>query len=370
MLFLDECEALAIRLAGDADKIGKQAIGLLEKHTEQHPQPLFAFLRKVKPIFVAHGFAVVTRFEDVQEILNHPNEFSVALYLPKMEAISVPFFLGFDNTPQYEHDTAVMHLAMNRGDLPRLASFIGQTAHQLVEEATAAGKIDVVSNLTDLVPTRLVAEYFGTPGPDETTQLRWTRILFNETFLNLKDDPAITAQAIEASAEMRSYLDNIIATRKTAIAAGNAGPDDVVGRLIRMQANAQTHLDDTALRNNLFGVIVGAIPTTSKATALALDKLLRHPDVLMSAQQAARNNDQQLVAAYMSEAMRLAPQNPGLLRKCTVDYTVAKGTARETTIPAGTITFVATQSAILDEHVIDEPEDFRINRPASHYMHF
>jgi len=184
-----------------------------------------------------------------------------------------------------------------------------------------------VSNLTDLVPTRLVAEYFGTPGPDETTQLRWTRILFNETFLNLKDDPAITAQAIEASAEMRSYLDNIIATRKTAIAAGNAGPDDVVGRLIRMQANAQTHLDDTALRNNLFGVIVGAIPTTSKATALALDKLLRHPDVLMSAQQAARNNDQQLVAAYMSEAMRLAPQNPGLLRKCTVDYTVAKGYA-------------------------------------------
>src|SRR5712692_8709686 len=128
MLFLDEFEALAARLGGDVETIGKQAIGLLEKHTEEHPEMLFAFLREVKPIFVAHGFAVVTMFEDVQEILNHPDEFSVALYLPKMEAISVPFFLGFDNTPQYEHDVSVMRLAMNRGDLSRIASFVAQIA--------------------------------------------------------------------------------------------------------------------------------------------------------------------------------------------------------------------------------------------------
>jgi cytochrome P450 len=370
MLFLDEFEALAARLGGDVEKIGKQAIGLLEKHTEQHPEMLFAFLRETKPIFVAHGFAVVTRFEDVQEILNHPNEFTVALYLPKMEAISVPFFLGFDNTPQYEHDVSVMRLAMNRGDLPRIASFVAQTANQLVADAESVGKIDMVSGLTDLVPTRLVADYFGTPGPDEATQLRWTRILFNETFLNLKDDPAITAQAVEASAEMRSYLDGVIASRKAEIADGVEGPDDVVGRLIRMQPNAQTSLNDTSLRNNLFGVIVGAIPTTSKATALALNELLSRPDVLIDAQQAAKNGDEQLVAAYISEAMRFAPQNPGLLRKCAVDYTVAKGTLRETTIPAGTITFVATQSAMLDDHVIDEPEDFRVDRPPYHYMHF
>ena len=183
-------------------------------------------------------------------------------------------------------------------------------------------------------------------------------------------NPAITAQAVGASAEMRSYLDGVIASRKAEIADGVEGPDDVVGRLIHMQPNAQTSLNDTSLRNNLFGVIVGAIPTTSKATALALNDLLSRPDVLTGAQQAAKNGDEQLVAAYITEAMRFAPQNPGLLRKCAVDYTVAKGTLRETTIPAGTITFVATQSAMLDGHVIDDPQDFRVDRPSYHYMHF
>src|SRR6185312_5898782 len=185
MSFLEEFEALAAKLAGDVEKIGKQAIGLLEKHTEEHPEMLFAFLREVKPILAAHGFAVVTRFEDVQEILNHPNEFSVSLYLPKMEAISVPFFLGFDNNPQYEHDASIMHLAANRTDLPRISSFAAKTANQLVANAASSGKIDIVKGLTDPAPARFVADYFGTPGPDEATLLRWTLILFNETFLNL-----------------------------------------------------------------------------------------------------------------------------------------------------------------------------------------
>src|SRR5205807_7466678 len=99
MLFLDELTALAASFIGDVETFGKRAIGLLEQHTEQHPEMLFALLRETKPILVVHGFAVVTRFEDVQEILNHPDEFSVSLYLPKMEAISVPFFLGFDSSP-------------------------------------------------------------------------------------------------------------------------------------------------------------------------------------------------------------------------------------------------------------------------------
>jgi cytochrome P450 len=72
----------------------------------------------------------------------------------------------------------------------------------------------------------------------------------------------------------------------------------------------------------------------------------------------------------MWEAMRLAPQGPGLLRRAARDFAVAEGEHRETTIPAGTLTFAATQSAMLDGDVVDDPEDFRTDRPAHHYLHF
>jgi hypothetical protein len=42
----------------------------LKKHATQYPEPVFAVLRRVKPVLVAKGFALVTRYEDVQEVLS------------------------------------------------------------------------------------------------------------------------------------------------------------------------------------------------------------------------------------------------------------------------------------------------------------
>ncbi len=72
----------------------------------------------------------------------------------------------------------------------------------------------------------------------------------------------------------------------------------------------------------------------------------------------------------MWEGMRLAPQGPGLLRKASRDFTVAEGSGHETTIRAGTLTFAATHSAMLDDDVVDDPDEFRIDRPPHHHLHF
>ena len=370
MGFLDELSSLATRLRDDVDEIAHQAIAMIEQQAEEHPERVFGFLREVRPIVVTHGFAVVTRFEDVEEILTHQNEFTVALYAPKMQAIGGHFILGLDDDALYERDVSVLRLAVRRDDLPRIAGLVSQSADQLLADAAPAGRIDVVSGLTDLVPTRLISDYFGTPGPDEATQIRWARSLFREIFINLKNDPAITEVATAAAAEMRPHLDGVIAARKAALLAGVAEPDDVLGRLLHMQCSPETNLSDTEIRSNLIGLIVGAIPTVSKATALALDELLRRPEILAAAHQSAAADDDERVAAYMFEAMRLAPQAPGLFRKCAADYTVAKGTSHAVTIPAGTITFAATQSAMVDDRVIDDPLEFRLDRPSYQYLHF
>lgn len=158
------------------------------------------------------------------------------------------------------------------------------------------------------------------------------------------------AAADQAASGLRAYLDEAIAARHSQPAQA-----DVIGRLLAMQADEATALSDEQIRTNLFGLITGFIPTVATATTFAIDALLGRPDALAAAQQAARSSDPDLVRSHMWEAMRLAPQGPGVVRRASTDFVLAEGTHRETTIPFGTLTFAATQSAMLDGDVVDHP---------------
>lgn len=363
--FLHEIEAMPAEIVHDIDRTGMDAYGALVQHVLQDPEPVFAVLREVHPILLARGLAVVTRYQDVQEVLAHDDVFSVMLYTPKMQAITGDFILGMDHTPQYDRDQTRLRAAITAADLPRIGQDVTSAAEAIIAAAGPGGTLDVVGDYADVVPARVIAEYFGTPGPDEATLISWARILFDEIFIDVKNDPAVQASAAGAAQEMCAYLDDFIAARQ-AQPAGTADRDDVLNRLLR----AGDAFDAREIRSNLIGLIVGWIPTTSKAVALAIDELLRRPEELAAAQEAARNDDDQLVAAYMFEALRFQPQNSGLLRKSIADYILAAGTDRSTRIPAGTVVFAATQSAMMDGRAVEDPDAFRIDRPASTYMHF
>ena len=159
------------------------------------------------------------------------------------------------------------------------------------------------------MPARLFARWFGTPGPDEDTLIAWTLAIFEEIFVNVKNDPAIAAEANIASKALAAHLDEAIAARKAQ--ANGAPPADVVGRLLAMQGTSATAFSDEEIRINVIGLVCGFIPTIATATTFALDALLQRPEALAGAQAAARADDDDVVRAHMFEAMRLAPQGPG-----------------------------------------------------------
>ena len=341
----------------------------------EHPEvadKAFSLLRKLRPVLHINQFALVTRFDDVCEVLQHPKQFTVAKYRPRMEELAGPFILGLDGTPEYDHDVSVLRLAIRRDDVPGVGRKATEEARKLVDAAVPSGRIDVVQQLCDLVPARVVGHYFGVPGPDEATLVEWTRRLFRDIFINLVDDPTVRQDAATAAAEFLPYLDSAIAERKRMLGTPDAAglPDDVLSRLLRLHGGRLVSVDDDWIRTNLFGLIVGFIPTISKATALAMDALLARQDALAGAHTAAASGDDETVATHVFEAMRLFPQTPGLFRVCETDYVLAQGTDRAKPIPKGTLVLACTQSAMMDETVVDHPEDFRLDRPAWRELHF
>jgi cytochrome P450 len=358
MSFLTEYDAL--------DTPGKAV--LLRQWLATKPAELFRELRQNRPILTSPIGTFVTKFRDVVEVLDQHTVFTVKPYEPKMQRVTGPFILGEDDTPLYQRDVSALRLAFRRDDMPALKATVGRIAGGLLQAARPNGRIDVVAGYSRLVPARLVVEYFGTPGPDEPTLMRWARTIFRDIFTNLEDNPQVRDAALASAAEMRPYLDKLAAATREQIENGQAVGDHILGRLLRLRDGGQPLLDLTTVRHNLIGLIVGAIDTTSKACAQVFDHLLANPERLAAAQAATR--DDALLAQHVFEALRFNPQNPFLFRLCLASYTIAKGTSRAVLIQPGTLVFAVTSSAMFDSDELDCPDEYRPDRPEYHYLHF
>jgi cytochrome P450 len=328
---------------------------------------IFTILRRYRPLIATRQFGIVTRADDVREVLGDFAHFTVPFYEQKMAEISGPFILGLDNTPLYRHDHAALRAAIRSDDVQVLTTATLNIARERL--AADGDRLDIVTGFVEPTVDRVMSEYFGTPGPDTATQVRWSRSIFEDIFLNVADSEALHQHALSDAAQMRPHLDAQIAERRATLAAGGSVPDDVLTRLLT-RPPVDGGLHDISVRHNLIGLIAGWIPTVSKAFTCAIDELLRRPDQLERAQRAARAGDQAEVSAYLFEALRFRPQTWALLRTCAADCTVAAGTRRATEFRAGSKVLVATQSAMFDERSVSSPGEFRTDRGFDGYLHF
>lgn len=351
---------------GSAEHKVEEFLAELKAYGARHPGLIFGLLRRLQPILVLKNTVLVTRFEDVEEVLSRDDVFDVQ-YEAKMRAITdgENFFLGMRDGARYERDKVNARAVARRSDLEsHVVPRVTREAELLV--AGAPGRLDAVSGLCQLVPARLVAGYFGTPGPDERTLIEWASTLFWFLFLDPDSDAALRQRALEASRGLNAYLDAAIVERKRQ----PRQTEDVLGRYLALQAAGVAGTSDLDIRNNLVGLVIGAIPTTATAAALALDELLRRPEQLEGARAAARSDDDALLGRYVNEALRFNPFAAGIFRTANQDFVLAKGELRATKVPAGATVIASTQSAMFDALRIDDADQFRIDRPLRDYLHF
>ena len=333
-------------------------------------RPLRAFLpnlvlsRQFIRAYPNTGTAIVTRYQDVVEVLDRNADFEV-VYEPRMREITGGdnFFLGMQDTALYTRDVSNMRLAMRRDDV---ATIVAPLARSLAEQILAkqSSRIDVPKDLSLPVPTAIVTDYFGINNAQASDLVIWSTLMFWYLFIDLAGDPALKRRVLDAAVACRSVIDAAIAARK----ASGEVKDDVLGRCLVLQKANLPGMDDLGIRNNLIGLVIGAIPTISKACVQALDQLLSRPEALASAQAAARVGDDSLLAAHVFEAFRFNPINPMIYRRAACHVKIAAGTLRARNIPKGNMVLAMNLSAMFDPLRIQAPESFRTNRPWDEYM--
>ena len=332
-------------------------------------RPVFAVLRTLVPIVtIADRCAIVSRYADVVEVLARDGDFTISqINASAIDRHDGPFILGMDRGTEYDRNLEVLRQAARPDDLGRIGDFVAETAAQQLEAARAAGVLDVVNGYARVAAVRLVASYFGMPGPHEKTMMRWLRDIFYDVFLNFANDAKVRGAANRSGVALRAHMDAVIAARKGK--AANGAPDDVLGRLIALQGAARPWFDDDAVRRNLSGLIVGAVETTSKFVTLAIHELLKRPSAFASARIAALAGDLETVRRYAYEAARFNPHTPLLFRHCARDTEIAAGTPRARKLRAGMTVVVGNLSAMFDGAAFASPGVFRAERDSA-ALHF
>ncbi len=345
---------------------------------DRKPDLMLSIIRNTIPNLVMPGRrpAIITRFHDVQEVLQRPDVFNIT-YAPMIDPSVGPFMLSRDVTEVNRRDKSVMTSVMGQRDLPRVRQLVAQLADEAVAPQIDKRRIEIVNTVSRVVPMRLVEEYFGFKGADLATMMRWSRATQYDMFHNdvfssppgrLARFPQIHQDNLDAGAEMKAHLAGWIPKCRERL-NDTPPPDDILSRLLRTPFPDAIGFDSNRIATNIMGTLVGSGETTSQAVAQILEQLFERPKHLAGAVAAAKANDDALLSAYCWEALRFNPIFPGVFRRCVKDYTVARGTLRSRRIRAGKLVVAAIRSAMRDGREIPSPGSFCLDRPAYHYMH-
>jgi cytochrome P450 len=326
-------------------------------------------LRRFCPIFRVpfKRWAIVTRFEHVQEVLDQEQVFQVPFDLRMRELMPGPLFvLAMQDGLEYRRQRQQIMQAFRLEDV---AATIAPRSAELAEQILAgcSGRIDAIEDLLTRVPTLLCRDYYGVDVRDPKLFAQWLIAISAYLFGRPSDKrPKNADTALAAANCVGPLIDQSIRSAKHA-----QGPSiSIVARLVEMQKRGAGDPSDALIRAELFGMLTGFVPTNMLASGNVLEMLLRRPDFMESAQAAARADDDELLRRCLFEIMRFRPINPGPFRKCVKDYTIADGSFRAKRIPADTKLLVSTQSAMFDERSVVEPKKFLPNRPGYEYMLF
>jgi cytochrome P450 len=333
------------------------------------PVDFFEELREHRPILETDGPTLVAYHTDVFEVLDYPTIFTVDLNKLKMGN----FMLALDDTPINQRDKSVMRAMLNRDDAGRIRETVGRLARQALAEVSSP--LELVGAVSRKVPVQLVGEYFGFPGPDRETMLRWSKATQFDQFFNLPFDPLpeseqVHADALAALKDMKDYLAGLIKQRRAELDSGRSDLDDILSRLLRTNFPPGVGFGMDRVVINTGGLLIGAVETTSLAVVYSLEQLLKRPVYLEGARRAAAAGDDERLAGHVWEALRFKPFLPYLVRKTSVDYTLARGSKRQRTIPAGTTVLALTMSAMFDPDWTCLPREFHPDRPPRVYLHF
>lgn len=155
----------------------------------------------------------------------------------------------------------------------RLEPSIREILGELIEGLRPKGRFDLVADLANWYPIRVISRMFGIP-PNSEREARFKQ--YADVFVR-SVNPFLSAEERARSARVQLKFFELVAE---VVEEHRADPrDDILSALITAEEDGD-RLSTPELLNLVLGLIMAGTETTASAVAVGMYELLRHPDQL------------------------------------------------------------------------------------------
>jgi cytochrome P450 len=333
------------------------ALNPLSPAAVECPFGLFARLRREPPVYVpkAHFF-LISRYEDVQEVLLHPEVFSSAgspgvrrrVRADVLEIMSKGFrpvpTIQTTDPPAHQRFRALFSKAFSSRLVAQLEPDIRRIANELVDGFIRERRVELVSQFAVPFPLTVIAGWLGLPRADLPILKRWSDAIAAPLggMIDRQQEIECARSELEAQRYFAAKLDQ----------RRREPRGDILSDLCNARFEGDEPLEDAEIYYLLIQLLVAGNESVRNLISSAMLLLLKHPQHM-----AAVRGEPALIPNFIEEALRLESPIKAFFRVAKFD-TELSGVK----IPAGSRLAVLFASANRDETHFADPERFDIHR--------
>jgi cytochrome P450 len=330
------------------------------------PFDFFAKLRRKPPVCLPDArFFLISRYDDVEYVLLHPELFSSSgspgLRRKLPSAVLETMLQGFRPRPSLQTTDPPVHQryrslfskAFSSHRVTQLEPLIREIANELVDRFIDDHKVELVSQFASPLSLTAFMDILGVPRSDAATLKRWS----DDAAAPLGEmmAPERELECAQSELEAQQYFAAIIDERR------REPRDDFLTDLCHAHLGRKGPLDNQDIFYLLLQLLVAGHETTASLISSAMLLLLKHP-----MQMAAVSAEPDLTPNFIEESLRLEPPIKAFFRVARAETELGG-----VKIPAGSRLAVLFASANRDESRFPDPERFDIYRQnASDHLAF
>ena len=313
---------------------------------EADPFPFYARARQQAPVFWSPRIEgwVASRRSEVAEVLEDESRFAPLMGGPGSSAIHGRVILHMEGREHRRHSGLLSRWIRHRGKLAgELREMTEQITARLLDDLPWDRPAELHQGLNTSLPMDVTATMMGIP--DVARFRGWYDAIGKASVTNIRNDPEITRQGVEAREALGEYLAPIIAEKR------RRPTHDLLSELC--QANIDGEPLSTELIASTCSLLLAAgVETTSRGLSNLMWVLFSDRDLWEEIRE-----DRDLLTQACAEILRFLAPAHALVRKAKVDTDLA-GVG----IGAGDKIMVLLASANRDETWFESPDEFQLHR--------
>ena len=339
-----------------------------------NPFPLFTDLRRDDPVFFSEtlGGWVITRFQDVSEILHNHEDYSskgrvlhlinkldpaVQKHLPLLQ---MHFATGLAHSDAPEHKRLRNLLA--QAFTPKVSEAMRPIAHEVVTRqiSNLSTSSDLIRDVFIPVPALVVGRLLGSSEDDIPDLIRWAGAINGLYEKGGLIDPNKAIYAEKMLEEIRQFVTRLAGHRRELRIKGKLDPtQDVLAGLVSVETDGDS-LSDSELLSTVVTLFVAGHETTTHLLGNGMLALLISDSELKRIQ-----GNFELIPKAIDEMARFDGSVPRSWR-----ITKRQMEISGVQIPQGELVLPILSAANRDESVFEDPDVFNISRDTRKHLAF